>query len=131
MYYEPAFPLLLETLTELLGGVGGEDKGGAGGEDGGGEGKDGREGREQVCYFCMKKRRKADMRFVGALKRQFEVEEVVKGVVEGEKGVFLYGSTTLGRDFWTFSLMVADVGTKCAGKSEDGCREGGMDADKA
>lgn len=93
MYYEPAFPLLLETLTELLGGVGGEARGGEGGE-----GKDGREGREQVCYFCMKKRRKADLRFVGALKKRFAVEEVVEGVgmdgegMDGEKGVFLCGS---------------------------------------
>ncbi|MCJ1404988.1 hypothetical protein MMC11_008214 [Xylographa trunciseda] len=92
VYYEPAFPLLLETLGDLLGQ-----------DEGPGEGKvhDGdvtllsgeREAREQwrepVCYFCMKKRRKADMRFVAALKRAFEVVEVEKGVVDGEKGVFL------------------------------------------
>lgn len=87
MYYEPSFPLLLETLKELLVGDEKEIKLGEGeNEKEGGEGG----GRtEQVCYFCMKKRRKADMRFVAALKKRFEVEEVVRGFVEGEKGVFL------------------------------------------
>ena len=42
-----------------------------------------------VCYFCMKKRRKADMRFITSLKRQFLVKEIQAGVVDGEKGVFL------------------------------------------
>lgn len=60
-----------------------------GGRNKEGEEKGEEQRKEQVCYFCMKKRRKADMRFVGALKKQFEVEEVVKGVVDGEKGVFL------------------------------------------
>ena len=92
MYYEPAFPLLLETLEELLKKDEGEDDGT---EDGGGailvdeelQGVESR--RKPVCYFCMKKRRKADMRFVASLKRAFEVVEVEKGVVDGEKGVFL------------------------------------------
>ncbi|MCJ1379091.1 hypothetical protein MMC17_002191 [Xylographa soralifera] len=89
VYYEPAFPLLLETLGELLGTDEGE-------EDDGGEAPlvDGAVGvveqrKGAVCYFCMKKRRKADMRFVASLKRAFKVVEVMKGVVDGEKGVFL------------------------------------------
>jgi predicted nicotinamide N-methyase len=54
VYFEPAFPLLLETLTDLL------DRGKHG----------------AVCYFCMKKRRKADGRFVAALRKKFVVREV-------------------------------------------------------
>lgn len=52
VYFEPAFPLLLETLHELLNE---NDK------------------PDAVCYFCMKKRRKADMRFISALKKKFGV----------------------------------------------------------
>jgi len=81
VYYEPAFPLLLETLGELLG----QDEAGKSGSS-----TEEEESRESVCYFCMKKRRKADMRFVASLKRAFEVLELEKGVVDGEKGVFLY-----------------------------------------
>ena len=29
-----------------------------------------------VCYFCMKKRRKADMRFLSTLKKRFSVQEI-------------------------------------------------------
>ena len=67
VYFEPAFPLLLETLSALL------------------ESED----RPTVCYFCMKKRRKADMRFVKGLRKKFEVVEIKKEVVMEEKGVFL------------------------------------------
>ncbi|MCJ1315114.1 hypothetical protein MMC15_000430 [Xylographa vitiligo] len=93
VYYEPAFPLLLETLEELLGKVEGEEDGME--DDGdatsvGGELEGGGQRRGSVCYFCMKKRRKADLRFVASLKRALEVKEVRKGVVDGEKGVFLY-----------------------------------------
>ncbi|KAK0326803.1 Protein-lysine N-methyltransferase efm6 [Friedmanniomyces endolithicus] len=38
VYFEPAFPLLLQTLEELI-------------------------GLETVCYFCFKRRRRADMQF--------------------------------------------------------------------
>ncbi|MCJ1283880.1 hypothetical protein MMC26_003211 [Xylographa opegraphella] len=89
VYYEPAFPLLLETLEELLGiDEGIKDRGEGTLDDESTKGAEQR--RESVCYFCMKKRRKADMRFVASLKRVFEVVEVKKGVVDGEKGVFLY-----------------------------------------
>ncbi|MCJ1389245.1 hypothetical protein MMC18_002101 [Xylographa bjoerkii] len=81
VYYEPAFPLLLETLGELL-----EQSEAWKNSDS----PEAEESRGSVCYFCMKKRRKADMRFVASLKRAFEVVELEKGVVDGEKGVFLY-----------------------------------------
>ncbi|MCJ1435523.1 hypothetical protein MMC27_004897 [Xylographa pallens] len=93
VYYEPAFPLLLETLKELLGKDEGEEDGtDDGGETTlvGGEPQGVEQRRESVCYFCMKKRRKADMRFVASLKRAFAVVEMEKGIVDGEKGVFLY-----------------------------------------
>lgn len=68
VYFEPAFPLLLETLGRLI-------------------------GEETVCYFCFKKRRRADMTFMKAARKGFEVREVrddpERGVWERE-GVFMY-----------------------------------------
>ena len=49
-YFEPAFPLLLDTLDELL-----------------------RSKEGSVCYFCFKKRRKADLGFVKMARKRFEV----------------------------------------------------------
>ena len=49
-YYEPAFPLLLDTLEDLLGAT-----------------------SDACCYFCFKKRRKADLGFVKMAKKRFEV----------------------------------------------------------
>lgn len=51
VYFEPAFPLLISTLQDLL-------------------------GPESVCYFCFKRRRRADLRFMKAAKRVFDVKEV-------------------------------------------------------
>lgn len=51
VYFEPAFPLLLHTLQELI-------------------------GPSTVCYFCFKRRRRADMHFVKAIRRQFVVADV-------------------------------------------------------
>lgn len=51
-YFEPAFPLLLDTLEQLL---------------------SGREGA--VCFFCFKKRRKADLGFVKLARKRFHVRE--------------------------------------------------------
>lgn len=48
VYFEPAFPLLLRTMQQLL-------------------------GPKTVCYFCFKKRRKADWRFIRDMKKRFEV----------------------------------------------------------
>lgn len=51
VYFEPAFPLLLQTLKDLI-------------------------GPSTVCYFCFKRRRRADMHFVKAMRKQFLVEDV-------------------------------------------------------
>lgn len=51
VYFEPAFPLLQRTLKDLLG-----DK--------------------TICYFCFKKRRRADLQFMKAAKKMFDVNEV-------------------------------------------------------
>lgn len=69
VYFEPAFPLLLKTLSELL----------------------------EICpgatiYFCFKKRRRADMQFMKVAKKKFAVEEVEdadKGIWSRE-ALFLY-----------------------------------------
>jgi hypothetical protein len=51
VYFEPAFPLLLKTLQDVI-------------------------GPDSICYFCFKKRRRADLHFVKALKKAFVVSEV-------------------------------------------------------
>ncbi|KAK8237110.1 putative methyltransferase-domain-containing protein [Phyllosticta capitalensis] len=51
VYYEPAFPLLLQTLADLI-------------------------GPRTVCWFCFKKRRRADAHFVKELKKRFDVKAV-------------------------------------------------------
>ena len=51
VYFEPAFPLLQQTLQDLL-------------------------GPSTVCYFCFKRRRRADMNFLKAAKKLFVVEDV-------------------------------------------------------
>ena len=53
VYFEPAFPLLMQTLKDLL----------ALNED-------------AIVYFCFKKRRRADMQFVKMAKKTFAVEEI-------------------------------------------------------
>ncbi|KAE8376476.1 putative methyltransferase-domain-containing protein [Aspergillus bertholletiae] len=51
VYFEPAFPLLISTLKSLL-------------------------GPESICYFCFKKRRRADLRFMKLAKKLFHIVEV-------------------------------------------------------
>ncbi|GAB1742605.1 hypothetical protein NU219Hw_g8143t1 [Hortaea werneckii] len=51
VYFEPAFPLLQQTLEELI-------------------------GPNTTCYFCFKKRRRADMQFMKAIKKTMLVEDV-------------------------------------------------------
>ena len=51
VYFEPAFPLLLQTLGDLIGPM-------------------------TTCYFCFKKRRKADIRFIREMMKKFAVVEV-------------------------------------------------------
>lgn len=71
VYFEPAFPLLQKTLADLI-------------------------GKKTVCYFCFKKRRRADLHFMKAARKTFEVKEVDddpdKGVYEREN-IFLYKIT--------------------------------------
>ncbi|OJJ49507.1 hypothetical protein ASPZODRAFT_958567 [Penicilliopsis zonata CBS 506.65] len=51
VYFEPAFPLLIDTLQQLL-------------------------GPESVCYFCYKRRRRADIRFMKQARKVFHIEEI-------------------------------------------------------
>lgn len=51
VYFEPAFPLLISTLHDLL-------------------------GPSSVCFFCFKRRRRADLRFMKMAKKAFDVQEV-------------------------------------------------------
>jgi predicted nicotinamide N-methyase len=51
VYFEPAFPLLLQTLLDLI-------------------------GDNSICYFCFKKRRRADLHFIKAIKKSFIVTPV-------------------------------------------------------
>ncbi|KAG5304024.1 methyltransferase domain-containing protein [Histoplasma capsulatum G186AR] len=52
VYFEPAFPLLLSTLQSLL------------------------TSSHSLCYFCFKKRRRADLRFMKQAKKLFNLVEV-------------------------------------------------------
>jgi hypothetical protein len=51
VYFEPAFPLLQQTLKDLI-------------------------GDNTVCYFCFKKRRRADLGFMKVARKMFDVKEV-------------------------------------------------------
>ncbi|KAI9886863.1 MAG: hypothetical protein M1823_001299 [Watsoniomyces obsoletus] len=51
VYFEPSFPLLLETLTSLV-------------------------GPHSTVFFCFKKRRRADLRFMKMARKVFVVEEI-------------------------------------------------------
>ncbi|KAK0313470.1 Protein-lysine N-methyltransferase efm6 [Friedmanniomyces endolithicus] len=67
VYYEPAFPLLLQTLEELV-------------------------GPQTVCYFCFKRRRRADMQFLKAAKKAFvvvDVEDDPEREVYAKENIFL------------------------------------------
>ncbi|KAK4551950.1 Protein-lysine N-methyltransferase efm6 [Recurvomyces mirabilis] len=52
VYFEPAFPLLHKTLEDLI-------------------------GANSICYFCFKKRRRADMQFMKAARKTFIIEDVL------------------------------------------------------
>ncbi|KAF4628082.1 hypothetical protein G7Y89_g10075 [Cudoniella acicularis] len=69
VYFEPAFPLLLATLEELL-----------------------ELCNNAVIYFCFKKRRRADMQFMKNAKKKFRVEEIENEDRETftREGLFLY-----------------------------------------
>ncbi|KAH9876318.1 hypothetical protein J1614_004197 [Plenodomus biglobosus] len=51
VYFEPAFPLLQQTLRDLI-------------------------GENTICYFCFKRRRRADLTFMKTARKMFHVEEV-------------------------------------------------------
>ncbi|KAL9095686.1 MAG: hypothetical protein Q9165_002118 [Trypethelium subeluteriae] len=51
VYFEPAFPLLQQTLQDLI-------------------------QENTVCFFCFKKRRRADMQFMKSARRLFNIEEI-------------------------------------------------------
>lgn len=70
VYFEPAFPLLLRTLIDLI-------------------------GPATVCYFCFKKRRKADLRFIRDMNKAFDVRPVQYADREEDRRqtVFLYEMT--------------------------------------
>ncbi len=70
VYFEPAFPLLLRTLADLI-------------------------GPSTTCYFCFKKRRRADMRFVRQLMKKFAVQELdYEGSTQDKRDtIFLYKVT--------------------------------------
>lgn len=65
VYFEPAFPLLLKTLADLI-------------------------GLNTVCYFCFKKRRKADMRFIRDMMKTFAVTDIHYEWIEESKREALY-----------------------------------------
>lgn len=72
VYFEPAFPLLLQTLKDLL----------------------------TLCpsatiYFCFKKRRRADLQFLKTAKKIFHVVEVAddERPIFSRKGLFLFTIT--------------------------------------
>lgn len=70
VYFEPSFPLLLDTMHKLI-------------------------GPDTVCYFCQKKRRKADMRFMKECKKHFAVEDCMDDeeiATWRREGLFLYVS---------------------------------------
>ncbi|OXV05746.1 hypothetical protein Egran_06486 [Elaphomyces granulatus] len=68
VYFEPAFPLLISTLQQLL-------------------------SPGSVCYFCFKRRRRADLRFMKQAKKIFDVAEI-RGYMDHDnfarENLFLY-----------------------------------------
>ncbi|TDZ67199.1 Protein-lysine N-methyltransferase EFM6 [Colletotrichum trifolii] len=69
VYFEPAFPLLLQTLSDLLALE-----------------------PDATIFFCFKKRRRADMQFLKKAQKAFQVTEVVDEdrSIFSREGLFLY-----------------------------------------
>lgn len=67
VYFEPTFPLLLQTLSDII-------------------------GPRTNCYFCFKKRRKADMRFIRDMQKKFDTAYVEYDNKESDQrqGIYLY-----------------------------------------
>jgi predicted nicotinamide N-methyase len=72
VYFEPAFPLLLQTLQDLMASV-----------------------PSATVFFCFKKRRRADMQFLKAARKAFTVTEVADEdrPVFSKENLFLYTFT--------------------------------------
>ncbi|KAJ3472738.1 hypothetical protein NLG97_g10753 [Lecanicillium saksenae] len=73
VYFEPAFPLLMQTLKDLLA-----------------------LNPDAVIFFCFKKRRRADMQFVKMARKAFTVEEIFDQdrPVFSRQSLFLFTFTT-------------------------------------
>lgn len=73
VYFEPAFPLLLQTLKDLLALC-----------------------PTAIIYFCFKKRRRADMQFLKNAKKAFTITELPDDdrPVFSRQGLFLYAFTS-------------------------------------
>ncbi|KAI9776558.1 MAG: hypothetical protein M1835_005478 [Candelina submexicana] len=71
VYFEPAFPLLQTTLFQLI-------------------------GPKTTCYFCFKKRRRADLQFMKAARKMFNVREITDDLNKEayKKNIFLYDAHT-------------------------------------
>ena len=69
VYFEPAFPLLLTTLSDLL-----------------------TLNPNATVYFCFKKRRRADMQFLKKAQRAFDMTDLVDDdrPIFSREGLFLY-----------------------------------------
>jgi hypothetical protein len=68
VYFEPAFLLLQETLKDLI-------------------------GEKTTCYFCFKKRRRADLQFIKGIKKMFTITEVQDDpdkATYARENIFLY-----------------------------------------
>ena len=68
VYFEPAFALLHSTLVDLI-------------------------GENTICYFCFKKRRRADLRFMKIISKSLEVREVTDDPdrqIYSREALFLY-----------------------------------------
>lgn len=103
VYFEPAFPLLLETMRTLI-------------------------GKETVCYFCFVKRRRADVGFLRKLRRVFDVREVKEDVVVGEGGWKEVGGEVDGEDEHREKDREVD-GNGGLEREVDGGEDGGEDND--
>ena len=87
VYFEPAFPLLLKTLEDLI-------------------------GDNTICYFCFKKRRRADMNFVKKLKKKFEVKDIEDDPDKemwGRKAIFLLVQNIRFVEWWNRSNCKIDT----------------------
>ncbi|KAI9701529.1 MAG: hypothetical protein M1836_001585 [Candelina mexicana] len=72
VYFEPAFPLLQNTLCQLI-------------------------GPKTTCYFCFKKRRRADLQFMKAARKMFNVREITDDLNKEaykKENIFLYDART-------------------------------------